>query len=150
MAEPAPTNIEDLPPITFVADGESEEIRQANLEAVLPSPGYPTTVLLMADAISKRADVILLDYTAANVSVRYEVDGLWHSMPAMDRTNGDYLLATLKQMANLDWQQRRERQVGKFTADYLKQKHKCVLTSQGVPSAIHRKDGAGRPQIEHI
>ena len=135
MSEPAPGySIDDLPPITFVAGGDSEEVRQANLEAVLPSPGYPTTVILMADAISKRADVVLLDFTANSVSVRYQVDGLWHSMPAMDRTTGDYMLATLKQMANLDWRQRRQRQVGKFTAEYLRVKHTSTLTSQGIKS----------------
>ncbi len=103
MSEPASKHThEDLPPIKFTAAGESEEVREAILEAVMPSPGYATAVLLMADAITKRADIVLLDYTAGAVSVRYFVDGIWHSMPGMDRATGDYMLATIKQLASLD------------------------------------------------
>ena len=49
MSEPVQNlSVEDLPPVKFTADGETEEIREAILEAILPSRGYPTAVLLMA------------------------------------------------------------------------------------------------------
>lgn len=126
--------IEDLPPLKFTASGETVDLREANLQAVLPSPGYPHAVLMMADAITKRADLVLMDFTQAHCSVRYQVDGMWYNMPHLTRMVGDYMLASLKQLAELDYRERRHRQVGTFTAEYLRKKHKCEVTSQGVPT----------------
>ncbi len=127
-SSPRPT----LPPIQFVAGGPTDEIKQANLEAVQPSPGYGAMVILLADAITKRADVVLLDYTQSATNIRYKVDGLWHSMAAMDRESGDFMLASLKRLVNQDFQERVRKQEGEFVATYLKRKHKCRLVSQGV------------------
>jgi type II secretory ATPase GspE/PulE/Tfp pilus assembly ATPase PilB-like protein len=120
-----------LPPIRFIADGPSEEIKAANLEAVLPSPGYPTMAIILADAIVKRTDVVVFDFTAQNVEVRFQIDGYWHSMPTLDRTNGDYMLASLKRLANLDIQERRLRQQGFFVAEFTRNKFKSRIVSQG-------------------
>ena len=120
-----------LPPIRFIADGPSDEIRTANLEAVLPSPGYPTMALVMADAIVKRTDVLVWDFNAQNVEVRFQIDGLWHNMPTLDRQTGDFMLASLKRLANLDVQERRLRQQGFFVAEFVKTKFKCRIVAQG-------------------
>lgn len=130
--EPIP--LDSLPPLTFHASGDSADLREANLQAVIPSPGYPHAVLMIADAVTKRTDLILMDFTQAHCSVRYQVDGIWYNMPHLTRTVGDYMLASLKQLAGLDYRERRVRQVGNFTAEYLRKKHKCELTSQGVPT----------------
>ena len=115
MAEKTTTiSLEDLPPIDFKPGGENDEVKKANLQLVLPSPGYPSICLIMADAIVKHVDVILFDFTEAQVNVRYQVDGIWHPMPSFDRESGDYMLATAKQIANLDYRERRQRQVGTF------------------------------------
>ena len=126
--------LDSLPPLTFIASGDTADLREANLQAVIPSPGYAHAVLMIADAITKRADLVLMDFTQAHCSVRYQVDGIWYNMPHLTRTIGDYMLASIKQLAGLDYRERRQRQVGKFTAEYLKKKHKCELTSQGVPT----------------
>ncbi len=120
-----------LPPIRFIADGPSDEIRAANLEAVLPSSGYPTMAIIMADAIVKRADVIVWDFSAQSVDVRFQVDGAWHNMPSLDRQTGDFMLASMKRLANLDIQERRQRQQGFFVAEFMRTKFKCRLVSQG-------------------
>jgi type II secretory ATPase GspE/PulE/Tfp pilus assembly ATPase PilB-like protein len=120
-----------LPPIRFIADGPSEEIRAANLESVLPSPGYPTMAIIIADAIVKRADVVVWDFTQQNVDVRFQIDGVWHNMPALDRTSGDFMLASLKRLANLDIQERRLRQQGQFVAEFMRTKFKSRVISQG-------------------
>lgn len=134
-----------LPNITFYADGPNEEIRQANLDAVLPSPGFPETAFLIADAITKRAENVLLDYTRDNVATRFQIDGVWHSMPDRDRQSGDYMLATLKKLANLNYQERRARQEGEFGADFQRATTTCTIISQGVKTgervAIHLDDG---------
>lgn len=132
MSENLPNPPQSLPPIEFVAGGPTDEIQQANLEAVEPSPGYPPMVIMIADAITKRSDVVLLDYQQDMANVRYKVDGIWHSMPPMDRESGDFLLATLKRLANLDFEERVARQESDFVAIYLKHKHKCKIICQGV------------------
>lgn len=125
---------DNLPPLTIHAAGESADEREANLQSVIPSPGYPHMLLLLADAITKRTDLILMDFTQQQCSVRYQVDGFWYNMPPLARNVGDFLLASMKQLAGLDFGERRARQVGSFTAEYLRQKHKCRLTTQGVDS----------------
>ena len=129
-----PIPIDQLPPIKFTAAGDTPDLQEANLQAVQPSPGFSYLVVMVADAITKRADLVLMDFTSNAVGVRYQVDGLWHNMPTMPRTTGDYMLASLKQLAGLDYRERRARQIGKFQAVYLKKKHKCQVTSQGVSS----------------
>lgn len=124
----------DLPPIKFFADGENDEMKKANLDTVLPSPGYPDTALVIADAMTKRADLIVLDYSAQAVKVRFQIDGLWHELPARDRASGDYMLASLKKLANLNYMERRARQEGEFAAELLTQKIKFNFVSQGVPT----------------
>jgi type II secretory ATPase GspE/PulE/Tfp pilus assembly ATPase PilB-like protein len=128
--QPSPSPVV-LPPIRFIADGPSEEIRAANLEAVLPSPGYPTMALVMADAIVKRTDVLVWDFNADNVDVRFQIDGIWHNMPTLDRQTGDFMLASLKRLANLDVQERRLRQQGFFVTEFVRTKFKCRIVAQG-------------------
>ena len=54
---------------------------------------------------------MILDFTPQSVSVRYKVDGIWHGMPPLQRETGDYMLASLKQLAELDFRERRQRPV---------------------------------------
>ena len=135
----------ELPPIKFLADGTSEDAKKANLDAVLPSPGYPDSALLIADAMTKRADLIVLDYSAQAVKIRFQIDGLWHELPPRDRTSGDYMLASLKKLADLNYMERRARQEGEFAAELLNQKTKFDFVSQGVATGervvihVHRK-----------
>jgi type II secretory ATPase GspE/PulE/Tfp pilus assembly ATPase PilB-like protein len=126
--------LESLPPVKLEAAGDSPDLKEANLQRVMPSPGYPHAILLLADAISKRADLVVMDFSQQQCAVRYQVDGMWYSMPSLSRMIGDYMLASMKQLAGLDYRQRRARQSGGFTATYLRKKHKCQLTSQGVPT----------------
>ena len=125
---------EDSPPLEFVAAGETNEQRETNLELVLPSPGYPTLANLIADALEKRAEISILDFTSNQVNIRFKIDGIWHSMAPMDRESGDYMAATLKQLAGMDYRERRARQEGSFVANYLKRKNKGSVISQGVQS----------------
>ena len=122
----------DRPPVTFTPAGEDDEARDANLKMVKPSPGYFTVSVLIAESIVKRSEVTVLDYTAAQVTVRYQIDGLWHAGAPMDRETGDYLLATLKQLAGMDYRERRARQTGGFATEYQKSKQKIRVVSQGV------------------
>ncbi len=122
----------DLPPIQLTAAGGSEKEQKANLKSISPSPGFPTCVHLICDAIEKRSDTTVFDFTQQFVNIRYRIDGIWHSMPQMDRETGDFMMATLKQLAGMNYRERRARQEGKFGAMLMKQKYKCRVLSQGV------------------
>ena len=122
----------DLPPIEITAAGSDEKEQRANLKRVTPSPGFPTCVHLICDAIEKRSDTTVFDFTPHTVNIRYQIDGMWHSMPQMDRETGDFMMATLKQLAGMNYRERRARQQGKFGALLMKQKYKFRVLSQGV------------------
>lgn len=122
----------DLPPIQFTAAGKDEKEQQANLARVTPSPGFPTAVHVICDAIEKRSDTTVFDFTPQIVNIRYHIDGMWHNMPPMDRETGDFMMATLKQLAGMNFRERRARQEGRFQALLLKRKYKCRVLSQGV------------------
>ncbi len=121
-----------IPPIKFFAGGRTEEIQTANLDAVLPSPGFPTMALILADAMVKRCDVLVFDFTVKDVGVRYNIDGFWHTLPTLDRETGDFMLASMKRLADLDINERRARQEGKFAAEFLRKRFPCRFVSQGV------------------
>ena len=127
-----PNSNQQETPITFVPAGETELERAETLEDVLPSPGFPVVTQLVADAIQKRSDVTVLDFTPQQVNIRFQIDNVWHTMPIMDRETGDYMLATLKRLAGADYRNRRAHQEGAFQAEYQRTKHRCKLVSQGV------------------
>lgn len=122
----------EFPEVTFVAAGDNPEERESNRELVEESPGFPTASILVADAILRRADTVMLDYSAQAVKVRFQIDGLWQTMPPMDRRTGDYMLAAIKQLAGMNYKERRQRQKGQFEALFEGKKIKPKIVSQGV------------------
>lgn len=125
---------EFITPIEFTAAGDTPEEQKTNLKIVKPSPGFEPTAELVSESIIKDADVTVLDYNPQQVVVRFQIDGMWHSGAPMDRESGDYLLATLKQLAGLDYKERRARQEGGFGTLFLKTRQKFKLVTQGIPS----------------
>jgi type II secretory ATPase GspE/PulE/Tfp pilus assembly ATPase PilB-like protein len=123
------------PEVDFKAKGgANKQENEANAIQARQSPGIIPTKMLIAQAVQRGASRILLDYTAQGVTVKLDVDGFWHDLPQMDRATGDVMLAVMKKMANLDPAERRERQVGDFSAVYRQKARNCHITSQGVPT----------------
>lgn len=118
-------------PVAFTPAGDTPEDRENTVEMVQNSPGFPPATNMIAESIHKDADLTVLDYTPQQVNVRYRIDGLWHPGPPMDRQTGDYMLAVLKQIAGLNFRDRRSRQEGGFETEYLRQKQKFKIVSQG-------------------
>ncbi len=131
----------ELPPIEFEAAGATAEEQRANREGVELTEGYPLMTLMCVDLILRRVDTAVFDFTAQAVPFRYQIDGLWLNQAGMDRGAGDPLLASLKQLAGMNWQDRRNRQEGKFRALFEKKRYEFRVISQGVKSgervAIH-------------
>ena len=122
------------PPINLhaVADIDAERA-QREIAARQTEAGFPTKDLLY-DAVVRRAEKVLLDYSRDAVAVQYQIDGLWHNVAPRDRATGDALLAMLKLLCGLRADERRARQDGKFLIEHQQTKVKYVgtLTAQGV------------------
>jgi len=118
-------------PVEFTPAGETDEERDAVLEQLTDSQGFPAATTIVAEAIHKDADVTVLDFTQQQVTVRFRVDGMWHPGVPMDRETGDYMLAVLKKLAGANYQERRKKQKGMFATAFLKGKQKFKLISQG-------------------
>ena len=120
------------PPIGLVAMGaDSDLVNKANRYTARQSPGFLTVREVLHDALDRYADKIMLDYTSEGVSVRMEIDGVWHDAGARDRETGDPMLAVLKKLCNLNIEDRRSRQTGCFGVSYKRVKRVWDFGSQG-------------------
>ncbi len=111
--------------------GEDANQDNTNLLTARHSPGYVLVKELIAELIGRNAESARLDYTSQAVSVRHEIDGVWHNGEARDRESGDVMLAVIKTLANLDTKERRRRQEGRFGAKFEGASYMCPLVCQG-------------------
>ena len=118
-------------PVAFSPAGDTPEDADSTLKMVKESFGYAPATNIIAEAVHKDADLTILDYTPQQVNIRFRIDGLWHPGYPMDRQSGDYMLAVLKQLAGLDYKERRKKQSGGFGTEYRKEKQKFSIVSQG-------------------
>ena len=118
-------------PVIFEAQGGTEQENQANIIAARQSSGYLMAKELVAELVKQRADKCMLDYTRDAVAGRYQIDGVWHESEGQDREAGDEMLTVFKRMGNLNIEERRKRQSGRFSAEYEGSHYNCVLISQG-------------------
>ncbi len=128
----APVIAEEGPPVEFKPAAGDQRAQQACLISLRQNLAYPALKAMYADTITRRVDQILMDYTREQVNIRYQVDGIWHDMPAMDRELGDAMLYALKQLASVNPDDRRSKQSGSFNATIPGRKSKTLFTSQGV------------------
>lgn len=118
-------------PIKFSAAGSGSE-QQTNLIRARQSTAYQEMKQLLFDGATRRADIIMLDYSRNGVAGQMQVDGVWHALPVMGREVGDPLLASLKSLAGLNPEDRRSTQKGQIGAVIDGQKMTIDLVSQGI------------------
>ncbi len=137
------------PPIDISPQGAAtDQDNQSNLLAAKQSPGFITLKEWLADGFEKRANKLILDYSRESIQVRYEIDGVLHNLPQRERETGDVALAVAKKVCNLDMNERRARQDGKFRAKLGKAKYSVVVVSQGTKTgerAILQIEQLGKP-----
>jgi type II secretory ATPase GspE/PulE/Tfp pilus assembly ATPase PilB-like protein len=127
-ADPHTTGV----PVILNAQGAPDERQNnVNLLNARQSPGFRNARQVVADALYRRADAIMLDFTQEAMGVRHLVDGVWHSAESWEREIGDPVLESFKLLCGLNPQDRRGRQEGPFAAEYLKEKYSGLLTCQG-------------------
>jgi type II secretory ATPase GspE/PulE/Tfp pilus assembly ATPase PilB-like protein len=120
------------PPIKLTArGGATDRDDNVNLLTARQAPGFLPAREILAQALENRADAVMLDYTQQSVSVRFQVDGVWHPGESMEREPGDMLLAVLKVLCALNPNERRARQQGAFGAEYQGKKQTPRFMSQG-------------------
>ena len=126
------------PPVEFTVVGPLQMENQQALIEARQSPAFVAVKFLLADALAQRADKIMLEFTATEVAVRYQIDGQWHNAApkvhakhALDRQLGDAMLAVVKRLCHLNMQERRARQEGKLKLEYEGHKYDAALLSQG-------------------
>jgi len=111
--------------------GEDSTQDGVNLLQAKESPAFNLTREMIVDALARRSDAIMLDFTQQAVGIRYQIDGLWTNGEPQDRETGDAMLAVLKIISSLNPANRRSRQQGEFGATYRNTKYKCKITTQG-------------------
>ena len=119
------------PPVDFKSTVGEQPANQAAEIQCRQSMGIVPAKQIVYEAIIGRGDQILMDFTAQGVTSQVEVDGVWQALPALDRQNGDMMLAVFKTLAHLNPQDRVNQQVGEFTASFGKEVRKCHFTSVG-------------------
>jgi type II secretory ATPase GspE/PulE/Tfp pilus assembly ATPase PilB-like protein len=127
------------PAVEIVAVGPLQmENQQALIEARQSAVAYVSVKRLLADAIANRAEKVFLDFTANDVAVRYQIDGVQHAVTpkvhdkhALDRKLGDTMLAILKRVCHLKPEERRARQDGKMRIEFEGSKWDTSFVSQG-------------------
>ncbi len=92
-----------------------------NNEVPMPEPktpdffGYKAAFDLFNDAIYRRAYDIICTPTLQHYNVAYYVDGAAIKQPAVPKDRMDYLMHFVKNLSNLDVEEKRKPQKGKFT-----------------------------------
>jgi len=123
-----------LPALEIKTMGIAKNEAQGLMIAARQLPGYPVALVLLANAISARADRILIDYSAQGAVARYRIDGVWETLPPMDRPTGDAALVVFKKMFGLNPAERRAKQDAKFATQFKDTDWVISFTSAGVPS----------------
>ena len=92
-----------------------------NNEVPIPQPktpeffGYKTAYDIFTDATWRRASDIVFSPTPQNYNVTYYVDGAALKQPTIARDQMEYLIHFIKSLADLDANEKRKPQKGKFT-----------------------------------
>ncbi len=120
------------PPVTLLArGGETERDDNARTLAARQSLGFRDARQLLADALSRRASAIMLDYSQQGVGIRVMVDGVWLNDEPQSRETADPMLEALKLVCGLNPQERQNRQEGAFVAEYESIGYEGTLACQG-------------------
>jgi type II secretory ATPase GspE/PulE/Tfp pilus assembly ATPase PilB-like protein len=109
---------ESGPVVLRACNGVTDRENAAWQFAARQNPGLLTAQTLVTDALSRRADAVMLDYSQQGVGVRFLIDGLWQNGEPMDRETADPMLEGLKVLCGLKPGDRQSRQEGKFAVEY--------------------------------
>ena len=121
------------PPVELSARGADDEKNTQHLLRARQNMGIVTVKEVIADLAAHHADRVMLDLSpqSQSVTVRYDIDGAWHSQEPKELQTAVGMLGIMKLISNLDVKDNRSRQNGQFGAEYQNVKYDCKLTTQG-------------------
>ena len=108
-----------------------------NNEVPTPAPktpdffGFRTAYEVLKDAAWRRANIIALTPASQNYDVTYYIDGVALKQPAISRDQTEYLIRFLKHLADLDVNEKRKPQKGKFRTRKNKENTDWEVTTAG-------------------
>ncbi len=105
-------------PVVLNPAAGNDRDNAARALAARQTPGFQHARKLIYDALCRRADAMMLDYSQQGVAMRLLIDGIWQNGESMDREVGDPVLESLKALAGLNPRDRQARQEGKLAAEY--------------------------------
>ncbi len=105
-------------PVVLTPAAGNDRDNAARTLAARQTPGFPHAQKLIYDALYRRADAVMLDYSQQGVAMRLLIDGVWQNGEPLDREIGDPALESLKVLAGLNPKDRQSRQEGKLAAEY--------------------------------
>lgn len=119
-------------PLTLAGrGGPTPRDENARLLAARQAAGYNDLRRLLYDAIKRRAESLLLDYTQQGVTRRYLIDGVWIQGEPLEREVGDALLEALKLLCGANPEDRMRRQQGQFAVKCENVSYAGEMLSQG-------------------
>jgi len=108
-----------------------------NNQVPLPQPktadffGYRTAYELLTDAMWRRASSITFSPRPENYKVTYYIDGAQLEQPTMAKDQTEHFIRFLKQLADLDVNEKRKPQKGKFGISQDKENTEWEVTTAG-------------------
>lgn len=110
---------------------------------------YFNTRVMVAAALKARCQTMVLALSNAGVALQYQIDGVAHPAPGMDRNTGGNMMAMLKLVAGIDPNQPKPQSQGKFVMYYLRKKFNVTLQDRiakdGEQMVLTFDDGAPPP-----
>ncbi|MHC4620209.1 MAG: GspE/PulE family protein [Planctomycetota bacterium] len=106
-------------------------------EVPLPQPktpdffGYKTAQKVLTDAIWRRASDVMFSPTHQEYKVAYQIDGAITRQPSIPRDQMDYLVRFLKNLGDLDTNEKRKPQKGNFRTLQGERKTDWEVTTAG-------------------
>ena len=120
-----------VPVVLAGRGGPTPRDENARLLASRQAPGYNDLRRLLYEAVKRRAESVLLDYTQQGVTRRYLIDGVWIAADPLEREVGDGLLEALKLLCGANPEDRHRRQQGKFALKCENLSFEGEMLSQG-------------------
>lgn len=154
VSEPSPDELG--PPVKLTAQGGTTDRDLAvALMTAKQSPGFMLSRELLAIALERRSQAVMLDFTATACATRLQIDGIWHQPDARDRESSDAILAVMKTIACLNPADRRNRQRGTFGVEFKGTKLTALFNSSGTQTGeralVQFNDGtAGKKRVPDL
>jgi type II secretory ATPase GspE/PulE/Tfp pilus assembly ATPase PilB-like protein len=113
---------------TLQGGGSKQEDEGQHL-AARQMPGYEPAQRLISDALTNRADALLIDVGGNAAAIRYLIDGVWHNCAPQPAPMGESLQAAFRTLAWLD-SPAAPQAGGAFGAKRAGTAYECRVTTQ--------------------